>query len=92
MTANMEEEVRRHAKEVLDKASALASTQCITSLDERREGRAAEEVLKAVDRHRCDRSIIGSRGLSGVSRMIMISREAGQEVVLNAPMPVVVAK
>ena len=82
MIANMEAEVRRHAKQVLDKASALASAQGITSIDERREGRAA-------DQHRCDLTIIRSRGLSGVSRMI--PGEAGHEVVLNAPMPVVVA-
>jgi nucleotide-binding universal stress UspA family protein len=90
LTANMEEEVRRHAKQVLDKASALASAQGITYIDERREGRAAEEGLKASDQHRCDLTIIRSRGLSGVSRMI--PGEAGHEVVLNAPMPVVVAK
>ena len=90
MTANMGEEVRRHAKQVLNKASALASVQGITSIDERREVRAAEEILKAADQHRCDLTIIGWRGLSGVSRMI--PGEAGHEVVLNAPIPVVVAK
>jgi nucleotide-binding universal stress UspA family protein len=90
LTANMEAEVRRHAKQVLDKASALARAQGIKYTGERREGRAAEEILKAAEQHWCDLIIIGSRELSGVSRVTL--GETGNEVVLKAPMPVVVAK
>jgi nucleotide-binding universal stress UspA family protein len=50
----------------------------------------AEEILKAAEQHRCDLIIIGSRGLSGVSRVTL--GETGNEVVLKAPMPIVVAK
>jgi nucleotide-binding universal stress UspA family protein len=89
LTANREEEARRHAKQVLDKASALASVQGITCIDERREGRAAEKMLKAAKQHRCDLTIIGSCGLRGVSRKIR--GEAGHDVVLTAPLPVVMA-
>jgi len=90
LTANMQEELRRHAKHVLEKASALARDQSIASISELREGRAAEEILKAAEQHQCDLVIIGSRGMSGVSRVTL--GETGNEVVLKAVMPVVVVK
>jgi nucleotide-binding universal stress UspA family protein len=90
LTANMQEELRRHAKHVLEKASALARDQSIASTSELREGRAAEEILKAAEQHQCDLVIIGSRGMSGVSRVTL--GETGNEVVLKAVMPVVVVK
>jgi nucleotide-binding universal stress UspA family protein len=90
LTANMQEEVRQHAKHVLEKASALARAQGITYIGELREGRAAEEILKAAEQHQCDLVIIGSRGMSGVSRVTL--GETGNEVVLKAAIPVVVVK
>jgi nucleotide-binding universal stress UspA family protein len=53
-------------------------------------GRPAEEILKAAEQHRCDLIIIGSRGQSGVRRVTM--GETGNEVVMKAPMPVIVVK
>lgn len=90
LTANMLEEVRQHAKRVLEQASALASAQGIKYITELREGRAAEEILKAAEQHGCDLIIIGSRGLSGVSRVTL--GETGNEVALKAPVPVLVVK
>jgi len=55
-----------------------------------REGRPADEILKAAEEHQCDMIVIGSRGLSGVRRVTM--GETGNEVVLKAPMPVIVVK
>jgi nucleotide-binding universal stress UspA family protein len=90
LTSNMQEEVRQHATHVLEKASALARAQGITYISELREGRAAEEILKAAEQYQCDLVVIGSRGMSGVSRVTL--GETGNEVVLKAAIPVVVVK
>ena len=55
-----------------------------------RQGRPAEEIIKAAEQHQCDLILIGSRGLSGARRVTM--GETGNEVVLKAPMPVIVVK
>ena len=55
-----------------------------------REGRPAEEIIKAAEQHQCDLILIGSRGESGARRVTM--GETGNEVVLKAPMPVIVVK
>jgi nucleotide-binding universal stress UspA family protein len=57
---------------------------------ELREGRPVDEILKAAEEHQCDVIVIGSRGLSGVSRVTL--GETGNELLLKAPMPVIVVK
>jgi nucleotide-binding universal stress UspA family protein len=90
LTSTVEEALRPVARQVLDRASMLATAAGIKHVCELREGRAAEEILQAAEAHRCDLIIIGSRGLSGVSRVTL--GETGNEVVLKAPVPVVVVK
>jgi nucleotide-binding universal stress UspA family protein len=84
------EDIRQLARRVLDEASGLAKANGLKYICEMREGRPAEEILKAAEQHRCDLLIIGSRGMSGERRVTM--GDTGNEVVLKAPMPVIVVK
>jgi nucleotide-binding universal stress UspA family protein len=84
------EDVKQLAQRVLDHASTLAAAYGLRYICEMREGRPAEEIIKATEQHQCDLIIIGSRGLSGVRRVTM--GETGNEVVLKAPTPVIVVK
>jgi len=86
----VEEDVKRLAQRVLDGASTLAKANGVKSFGELREGRPAEEIIKAAEQHQCDLILIGSRGQSGVRRVTM--GETGNEVVLKAPVPVIVVK
>jgi nucleotide-binding universal stress UspA family protein len=86
----VEEGVKQRAQRVLDEAAALAQAQGLRYVCELREGRPAEEIIKAAEQHQCDLILIGSRGESGVRRVTM--GETGNEVVLKAPVPVVVVK
>ena len=86
----VEEGVKQQAQRVLDEAAALAQAQGLRYVCELREGRPAEEIIKAAGQHQCDLILIGSRGESGVRRVTM--GETGNEVVLKAPVPVVVVK
>jgi nucleotide-binding universal stress UspA family protein len=88
--ADVEEEIISRAGRSLEKARALAEATGLTYVCEMREGRPADEILKAAEEHQCDVIVIGSRGLSGVRRVTM--GETGNEVVLKAPMPVIVVK
>jgi nucleotide-binding universal stress UspA family protein len=88
--SGVEEDVRRLARRVLDEASALAKANDLKYVCELREGRPAEEIIRAAEQHQCDLIIIGSRGQSGVRRVTM--GETGNEVVLKAPAPVIVVK
>ena len=88
--ADVEEEITSLAVRSLEKARALAEANGLTCVCEMREGRPADEILKAAEEHQCDVIVIGSRGLSGVRRVTM--GETGNEVVLKAPMPVIVVK
>ena len=49
-----------------------------------------EEILKAAEQYQCDLIIIGSRGLRGLSPVTL--GETGNEVLLKAPVPVLVVK
>jgi nucleotide-binding universal stress UspA family protein len=89
-TADVEESARQRAQRVLDGASRLAQAHGIKHVCELREGRAVEQILAAAGAHQCDLIIIGSRGLSGVSRVTL--GETGNEVLLKAPIPVMVVK
>jgi nucleotide-binding universal stress UspA family protein len=86
----VEDDVRQLAERVLEEASAFAKAHGVTYICELREGRPAEEIIKAAQQHQCDVIIIGSRGLSGARRVTM--GETGNEVVLKAPTPVIVVK
>jgi nucleotide-binding universal stress UspA family protein len=86
----VDDEVKQVAQRVLEEAAALASAQGLRYTCEMRQGRPAEEILKAAEQYQCDLIIIGSRGLSGVRRVTM--GETGNEVVLKAPVPVIVVK
>lgn len=88
--AGVEDDLRQLEQRVLDEASAFATANGVQYICEMREGRPAEEIIKAAEQHRCDLILIGSRGLSGVRRVTM--GETGNEVVLKAPIPVVVVK
>lgn len=87
---DVEEEITSLAVRSLEKARALAEANGLTCVCEMREGRPADEILKAAEEHQCDVIVIGSRGLSGVRRVTM--GETGNEVVLKASMPVMVVK
>lgn len=78
------------AESALDRASSLAKTMEIDYVCELREGRSADEILKAAAQHQCDLIVIGSRGRKGVSRVTL--GETGNEVVLKASVPVLVVK
>ena len=84
------DDVRRIAERVLEEASTLAKANGVKYVCEIRQGRPAEEIIKAAEQHQCDLILIGSRGLSGARRVTM--GETGNEVVLKAPMPVIVVK
>jgi Spx/MgsR family transcriptional regulator len=84
------DDVRRIAERVLEEASDFVNANGVKHVCEIRQGRPAEEIIKAAEQHQCDLIIIGSRGLSGVRRVTM--GETGNEVVLKAPMPVIVVK
>jgi nucleotide-binding universal stress UspA family protein len=86
----VEEDVRQLAQRVLDRASAVAQAHGLKHVCELREGRPVDEILKAAEEHQCDVIVIGSRGLSGVSRVTL--GETGNELLLKAPMPVIVVK
>lgn len=83
-------DVRRVAQRVLDQASAMATANGFGCVCEMRQGRPAEEILKAVEQHQCDVILIGSRGESNARRVTM--GETGNEVVMKAPVPVIVVK
>ena len=83
-------DARQVAQRVLDRASNLAKAHGLKYVCETREGRPPEEIIKAAEQHRCDLILIGSRGQSGARRVTM--GETGNEVVLKAPMPVIVVK
>jgi nucleotide-binding universal stress UspA family protein len=89
-SSEVEEDVRQLAQQVLDEASALAQSQGLTYVCELREGRPADEILKAAVEHQCDVIVIGSRGLSGMKHVTL--GETGNEVTLKAPVPVIVVK
>jgi nucleotide-binding universal stress UspA family protein len=82
--------IKALAEHVLETARSLAEANGLTYVCEMREGRAAGKMLKAAEEHKCDVIVIGSRGLSGITRVTM--GETGNEVVLKAPMPVIVVK
>jgi nucleotide-binding universal stress UspA family protein len=84
------DDVRRLAQRVLEEAATFAKANSVKYFCEMREGRPVEEIIKAAEQHRCDLILIGSRGLSGVRRVTM--GETGNEVVLKAPVPVLVVK
>jgi nucleotide-binding universal stress UspA family protein len=86
----VEEDLKRLAQRVLDGASALAKANGVKCVCELRQGRPAEEIIKAAEQHQCDLILIGSRGQSGVRRVTM--GETGNEVVLKAPVPVIVVR
>ena len=86
----VEEDVKQLAQRVLDGAAALAQANGLRYVCEMRQGRPAEEIIKAAEQHQCDLILIGSRGESGVRRVTM--GETGNEVVLKAPVPVIVVK
>jgi nucleotide-binding universal stress UspA family protein len=89
-TSVLEGSARQFMQSVLDKAAALAKAHGIKHTCELREGRVVEEILKAAEQYQCDLIIIGSRGRSGLSRVTL--GETGNEVLLKAPMPVLVVK
>ena len=89
-TSVLEGSARQFMQSVLDKASALAKAHGIKHTCELREGRAVEEILKAAEQYQCDLIIIGSRGLRGLSPVTL--GETGIEVLLKAPVPVLVVK
>ena len=89
-SANVQEEIKAMAERTLDKARALAAANGLTCICAMRAGRAADEILAAAHEHQCDVIVIGSRGLSGVQRVTM--GETGNEVLLKAPVPVIVVK
>jgi nucleotide-binding universal stress UspA family protein len=89
-TPGVEDDLRQLEQRVLDEASAFATANGVKYTCEMREGRPAEEIIKAAEQHQCDLIMIGSRGLSGVRRVTM--GETGNEVVLKAPVPVIVVK
>jgi nucleotide-binding universal stress UspA family protein len=88
--SEVDEDARQFAECVLDAASKLTNANRVKCVCELREGRPAEEIIKAAEQHQCDLIIIGSRGQSGVRRVTM--GETGNEVVLKAPVPVIVVK
>jgi len=83
-------DVRQIAQRVLEQASDLAEANGLKYVCKMRQGRPAEEIIKAAEQHQCDLILIGSRGESGVRRVTM--GETGNEVVLKAPVPVIVVK
>jgi len=86
----VEEDVKHLVERVLREASAMAEANALKYLCEIRYGRPAEEIIKAAEQYQCDLILIGSRGQSGVRRVTM--GETGNEVVLKAPVPVIVVK
>jgi len=89
-SANVQEEIKSRAEQVLEKARTLAAAHGLTCVCELRAGRAPDEILQAVQEHQCDVIVIGSRGLSGVRRVTM--GDTGNEVVLKAPVPIIIVK
>lgn len=85
-----DEDVRQFAKRVLEQAASVAQANGIKPVCELREGRAADEILNSAQEHQCDLIIIGSRGLRGAGGVTLGG--ASNEVVLKAPVPVMVVK
>ena len=83
-------DVRQFTQRVMERASDLAKAHGLKYICEMREGRPAEEIIKAAEQYQCDLILIGSRGESGARRVTM--GETGNEVVLKAPVPVIVVK
>jgi nucleotide-binding universal stress UspA family protein len=83
-------DVRQIVQRVLERASALANAHGLKYICETREGRPADEIIKAAKEHQCDLILIGSRGESNARRVTM--GETGTEVVMKAPVPVIVVK
>jgi nucleotide-binding universal stress UspA family protein len=83
-------DVRRFAQRVLEQVSTLAKANGLKCVCEMRQGRPAEEIIKAVEQHQCDLILIGSHGEGGARRVTM--GQTGNEVVLKAPVPVIVVK
>ena len=83
-------DVRQCAQRVLEQVSTLAKANGLKCVCEMRQGRPAEEIIKAVEQYQCDLILIGSHGEGGARRVTM--GETGNEVVLKAPVPVIVVK
>jgi nucleotide-binding universal stress UspA family protein len=83
-------DVWRFAQRVLEQVSTLAKANGLKCVCEMRQGRPAEEIIKAVEQHQYDLILIGSHGEGGARRVIM--GQTGNEVVLKAPVPVIVVK
>lgn len=83
-------DVRQVAQRILDQASDMAAAHGLKCVCEMRQGRPAEEILKAAEQHQCDVILIGSRGESSARRVTL--GETGNEVVMKAPVPVIVVK
>ena len=90
LSAGVGQDIKALAEHVLETARSLAEANGLTYVCEMREGRAADEILQAAQEHQCDVIVIGSRGLGGERRVTM--GETGNEVILKAPVPVIVVK
>lgn len=90
LSAEPTEDLKRRAREALESAAASAAAEGVRYRCELRQGHAAAEILNAAAEHGCDAIVIGSRGRSDVERLSL--GETANEVVLTAPVPVIVVK
>ncbi|AXR79418.1 universal stress protein [Natrarchaeobaculum sulfurireducens] len=81
---------REAAKTLLEDAEALAADHGVDLETETVVGQAAREIVEYTDENDVDRIIIGSRGRSGASRVLLGS--VAENVARRAPVPVTIVR
>jgi nucleotide-binding universal stress UspA family protein len=77
-------------QEVLARAEAEARARGVPCRTVIRQGPVADEIVKVVSEERADLVVVGSRGLTGIRRLLLGS--ISNEVAVKAPCPVLVVK
>jgi nucleotide-binding universal stress UspA family protein len=77
-------------EEVLARAAAEARNRGIACRTILRHGPVADEIVKVAAEERVDLLVVGSRGLSGIRRLLLGS--ISNEVAVKAPCPVLIVK
>ncbi|TAN42208.1 MAG: universal stress protein [Nitrospirae bacterium] len=78
------------AQKIIDSVSSLAAAQGSPVRSEIAEGQAAEQIIKTAKKLNSNLIVIGSYGYRGVNKAIMGS--TAERVIINAPVPVLVAR
>jgi nucleotide-binding universal stress UspA family protein len=84
-------DLKRNSKELLEKYKSKAYSQAFTTVEIiSTAGNAGEEILRAAEREKMDTIVMGSRGLSTASKLLLGS--VSHNVLHNAACPVMIVR